>query len=68
MSPKQQAIRDIKKELKRLSKAFISYRSELDAPIQEIIDEQLSKQAKLSPKPSWVLNAWSFPIKNKNND
>lgn len=47
MTAKQQAILDIKEELENTGKAFIAFHKELDAPIQEIVKEQLKAQRKL---------------------
>lgn len=43
-SPKTIAIRDIKQELSKEGKCFITFRVELNAPIKEIIREYLEEQ------------------------
>lgn len=44
--PKATAVQDIKQELHRQGKCFITFRIELNAPIREIIREYLEKQEK----------------------
>jgi len=43
-SAKTQALHDIKEELKREGKVFIAFRKELNAPMREIVNEQLKQQ------------------------
>ena len=43
-SPKELAIRDIKQELHKQGKCFITFRVELNAPIRLIIREYLEEQ------------------------
>jgi len=43
-SPKELAIRDIKQELSKEGKCFITFRVELNAPIRIIIREYLKEQ------------------------
>lgn len=45
-SPKELAIRDIKEELSKEGKCFITFRVELNAPIRIIIREYLEQQKK----------------------
>lgn len=44
MTPKKQAVKDIKKELKEEHKAFIDFRKELNYPIRQIVREYLREQ------------------------
>lgn len=43
-SPKEVAVKDIKQELHRQGKCFITFRVELNAPIRIIIKEYLEEQ------------------------
>ena len=43
-SPKTIAVQDIKQELHKEGKCFITFRIELNAPIREIIREYLEEQ------------------------
>lgn len=44
MTAKQQAILDIKECLRRESRAFIAFRTELDGPIQALVDNHIKEQ------------------------
>jgi len=44
--PKATAVQDIKQELSKQGKCFITFRVELNAPIREIIREYLEEQKK----------------------
>ena len=44
MTAKQQAILDIKECLRRESRAFIAFRTELDEPIQALVDNHIKAQ------------------------
>ena len=44
MTAKQQAILDIKECLRRESRAFIAFRTELDEPIQALVDNHIKEQ------------------------
>lgn len=44
MTAKQQAILDIKESLRRESRAFIAFRTELDKPIQALVDNHIKEQ------------------------
>lgn len=47
---KQQAIADIKQDLKRNHKSFIAFRTDLNKPINEIVKRQLREQTNLKKK------------------
>ena len=44
MSPKKQAINDIRQELKASGRSFIMFHKELDNPIQNLVQKQISRQ------------------------
>ena len=49
-SARQQAIKDIREELKNSHKSFIMFRSELNKEIRNIVNEQLKAQRQLNKK------------------
>ncbi len=55
MSAKEQAIQDIKEDLKKEGKAFISYRQELNGIMKKIVKEYTDAQ-----KQSVCITGWSF--------
>lgn len=49
-SARQQAIKDIREELKNSHKSFIMFRSELNKEMRNIVNEQLKAQRQLKKK------------------
>lgn len=47
MSPRQQAIKDIKSELKDEHKAFIAFRTELNPVINMLVKKQIEEQGSI---------------------
>lgn len=47
---KQQAIQDIKEELKEQSKSFIAFHKRLNPIINLLVEHQIQLQEKISPK------------------
>lgn len=45
MTARQQAILDIKEELKAQGKSFLAFRTNLNPVMKELVKDQLSKQA-----------------------
>ena len=48
MTAKQKAILDIKQELRDQAKAFIAFRSELNPIMDELVDNQIKQQERIS--------------------
>lgn len=51
MNPKNQAIHDIRQELKTSGRSFIMFHKELDTPIQNLVQNQIKKQETKKKKP-----------------
>ena len=58
MTAKEQALKDIKDELKREHKAFIAFKSELNPIMRKLVSEQIKEQKKISKKTSYCLSMW----------
>ena len=50
MTARQQAIQDIRAELKNESKSFIAYRTELNRQMRNLVNEHLKAQKQVSKK------------------
>ena len=50
MGAKQQALQDIKSELKSEGRSFIMFYKELDVPIRDLVKQYLKQQKELSKK------------------
>lgn len=59
MTARQQALKDIKDDLKKSGKSFIAFRSELNPAMQELVKEQLKEQRKIS----FCMSSFSIKIK-----
>ena len=55
MTAKQKAIQDIRECLKENHKAFIAFRSELNPIMDELVDNQIKQQEKVS----YCLSCWT---------
>ena len=49
MSAKEQALIDIKKDLKKNNKCFLAFRSELNPVMRRLVYDQLKEQSTLAP-------------------
>lgn len=56
MTAKKQAIKDIKEYLRQENRVFISYRTELDSTMNELVEEYIKQQEKPI---SYCLSGWS---------
>lgn len=50
MTARQQALMDIRQELKNESKSFIAYRTELNRQMRNLVNEHLKAQKQVSKK------------------
>lgn len=55
MTARQQAIKDIKDDLKKEGKSFIAYRTELNPVMNELVNNQIKKQSYCMSL--WVLDS-----------
>ena len=55
MTAKQQAIQDIKMSLRANNKAFIAFRSELNPIMDELVNNQIKQQERIS----YCLSCWT---------
>lgn len=55
MTAKKQAIKDIKEYLRQESRAFITYRTELDPTMDKLVDDYIKQQENIS----YCMSGWS---------